>query len=282
MPASMTIPRNIEVRLARSAAEIDAAQRLRYQVFFEEWGALADPLAQEQKRDVDEHDAIMDHLIVIDHARTPEQGQVVGNYRLLRCDRLPPGHRFYSSSEFELAPLLHSGQNLLELGRSCVLREYRSIPVLQMLWSAITAYVAEHDISLLFGCASLRGTDPGPLAEQLAYLHHYHLAPADLRPQATGPTRLDMNTMAREDVDPVRAMAMLEPIIKGYLRLGASIGEGAYVDHQFNSVDVCIVMPTARLTRKYRRHFERTIRRPLPGGAPVPAPDLQPRVTEPV
>lgn len=280
MPAPTTNPRNIEVRLARSAEEIDAAQRLRYEVFFEEWGARAEPSAREHKRDVDEHDAIMDHLIVIDHARTPAQGQVVGNYRLLRRECLPPGHRFYSSSEFELAPLLHSGQNLLELGRSCVLREYRSIPVLQMLWSAITAYVAEHDISLLFGCASLRGTDPEPLAEQLAFLHHYHLAPADLRPHATGPTRVDMNTMAREEVDPVRAMANLEPIIKGYLRLGASIGHGAYVDHQFNSVDVCIVMPTARLTRKYRRHFERTIRRPIPGGPALAVPELESRVTE--
>lgn len=266
-------PRNIEIRLARNAEEIDAAQRLRYLVFYEEWGANADDQARRSKRDVDSHDEIMDHLIVIDHERDPALGQVVGNYRLLRHDRLSPGRDFYSSSEFELDSLLRSGHRLLELGRSCVLREYRSVPVLQRLWIAITAYVAEHQISLLFGCASLRGTDPAPLAEQLAYLHHFHLAPEGLRPRALGAGRVDMDVMARDAIDPVRAMSLLEPIIKGYLRLGASIGEGACVDRQFNSVDVCIVMPTAGLTQRYRRHFERAIQRPLPGG-PLSAPGL--------
>lgn len=268
--------RNIEVRLARDAGEVDAAQRLRYQVFYEEWGANADHEMRASKRDADSHDEIMDHLVVIDHDRDPALGQVVGNYRLLRHDRLPVGRDFYSSSEFELDPLLRSGHRLLELGRSCVLREYRSVPVLQMMWNAITAYVAEHEISLLFGCASLRGTDPAPLAEQLAYLHHFHLAPESLRPRALGPRRVDMDVMPRDAVDPVRAMSLLEPIIKGYLRLGASIGEGACIDRQFNSVDVCIVMPTARLTQRYRRRFERAIDRPLPGGvARAPAARIQ-------
>lgn len=255
---------NLEVRLARSNEELDAAQRLRYLVFYEEWGAVADQRMRETRRDVDSHDQIMDHLIVIDHERSPAEGLVVGNYRLLRRDRLANGHRFYSNSEFDIRPLLDSGQNLLELGRSCVLAEYRSMPVLLLLWDAIAAYVAEHRISLLFGCASLRGTDPHPLSEQLAYLHHYHLAPVHLRPHALGPTRVNMNVMEKSAIDPARAMAMLEPIIKGYLRLGASIGEGAYVDHQFNAVDVCIVMPTANFTTKYRRHFEHSLKRRLP------------------
>ena len=262
-PGQRPAASRIEVRLARSTAEIDAAQRLRYQVFFQEWGARAEPDVRASGRDRDAFDPLMDHLIVIDHGRSPTEGQVVGNYRLLRRDRLGAGGVFYSSTEFDLAPLLDSGARLLELGRSCVLREYRSQHVLRLLWEAIAAYVADHRIELMFGCASLRGTDPQALREQLSYLHHYHLAPLPLRPQARGPTRVDMDLMAKAAINPRRARALLEPIIKGYLRVGASIAEGAYVDHQFNSVDVCIVMPTAQLTRRYRHHFERVLQRPM-------------------
>lgn len=259
----MTVPAQIEVRLARTSAEIDAAQKLRYQVFFEEWGANADAASLASGRDVDAFDPLMDHMIVIDHARSPVLGQVVGNYRLLRRERLGRHGIFYSSSEFDLAPLLDSGESVLELGRSCVLREYRSQHVLRLLWEAIAGYVADHQIGLMFGCASLRGTNPDALREELSYLHHFHLAPPSLRPCAVGPSRIGMDLMDKSAIDPRRARARLEPIIKGYLRVGASIGEGAYVDHQFNSVDVCIVLPTAQLTQRYRRHFERVLQRPM-------------------
>ena len=264
----MTQPAIIEVRLARTAAEIDAAQRLRYQVFFREWGARSDDASHASGRDSDAFDPLMEHLIVIDHSRSPAKGQVVGNYRLLRRDRIGAGGCFYSSSEFNLRPLLDSGTTLLELGRSCVLREYRNQHVLRLLWEAIAGYVADHGIGLMFGCASLRGTDSAALREQLSYLHHFHLAALPLRPHAVGPTRIDMDLMDKSAIDPVHARGLLEPIIKGYLRAGAGIGEGAYVDHQFNCVDVCIVMPTEQLTRRYRNHFERVLKRslqPAPG-----------------
>ena len=253
----------IEVRLARTSAEIDAAQKLRYQVFYEEWGASGDAEVCASGRDFDDFDPLMDHLIVIDHSRPAALGRVVGNYRLLRRERLGHVGLFYSSSEFDLAPLLDSGESLLELGRSCVLREYRSQPVLRLLWEAIAGYVADHRIQLMFGCASLRGTNPAALSEQLSYLHHFHLAPPALRPNAVGATRVGMDLMDKSAIDPRHARSLLEPIIKGYLRAGASIGEGAYVDHQFNSVDVCIVLPTGQLSQRYRRHFERVLQRPM-------------------
>lgn len=259
----MTSRGRIEVRLARTSDEVDAAQRLRYAVFYEEWGAHPDRAMRESKRDFDAYDARMDHLIVIDHDRKAGHGQVVGNYRLLRRDSPGACGPFYSSAEFDIGSLLRSDNVLLELGRSCVLREYRSLSILQLLWRAIAGYVADHRIGVMFGCASFRGTDPDVLREQLAYLHHFHMAPLPMRPLAHGPNRTSMDLMDKAAIDPVRARAGLEPIIKGYLRLGASVGEGACVDHQFNAVDVCIVMPTAQLTRKYRRHYERGIRRPL-------------------
>ena len=258
---------DIEVSLARSPADVEAAQRLRFEVFSSEWGARIGAGG----RDADEFDALMDHLVVRDHAAG---GRVIGTYRLLRHDRLRGGAVFYSGHEFDLAPLLASGRRLLELGRSCVLREYRNLPVLQKLWHAIAAYVAEHRIELMFGCASLRGTDPAALREQLAYLHHWHLAPPALRPKALSGCRTDMDLLAKESIDPVRAMRALEPIVRGYLRAGAWIGEGAWIDEEFNSTDVCIVMPTARLRSRHREHFERAIHRPLaaaePAASPVP------------
>jgi putative hemolysin len=260
---------DIDVFLARTPAQVEAAQRLRYEVFVREWGAgvgVGD-------RDADEFDALMDHLVVVDHGAG---GRVVGTYRLLRHERLRGEAVFYSSHEFDLAPLLGSGRRLLELGRSCVLREYRSLPVLQKLWHAIAAYVAEHRIELMFGCASLRGTDPQPLREQLAYLHHWHLAPEGLRPRALAHRRTPMELMAKESVDPLRAMRALEPIVRGYLRAGAWVGEDAWVDEDFKAIDVCIVMPTERLRHRHRAHFERAIQRPLSAHVAVEAASAPP------
>jgi putative hemolysin len=253
-------PNRIEVRLARSPAEVEAAQRLRYEVFVREWGARLETAGRCHDREADEYDALMDHLVVVD---TAAGDRVVGTYRLLRQDRLRGEALFYSSHEFDLAPLLASGQRLLELGRSCVLRDYRSGAAMQLLWRAIAAYVAEHRIELMFGCASLRGTDPRALREQLAYLQHFHLAPPSLRPVALADQRAGFEPMAREAIEPSRALRSLEPMVRGYLRAGAWVGEGAWVDRDFGSIDVCIVMPTARLQRRHRAHFERGIGRPL-------------------
>ena len=254
---------DIDVCLARTSADVEAAQRLRYEVFVGERGAKIGA----DGRDADEYDVLMDHLLVRDHAAG---GRVVGTYRLLRHDRLRGEAMFYSSHEFDLAPLLGSGRRLLELGRSCVLREYRCLPVLQRLWQAIAGYVAEHRIELMFGCASLQGTDPQAVREQLAFLQHWHLAPAELRPRALADHGTRMDLLAKEDIDPVLAMRQLEPIVKGYLRAGAWVGEGGWIDEDFNSIDVCIVMPTERLRSRHRGHFERALQRPLSASEPEP------------
>ncbi|WP_159016003.1 GNAT family N-acetyltransferase [Cognatiluteimonas profundi] len=260
----MSLPFRIEARLANTPAEIDAAQRLRYSVFHEEWGATASDQQRASRRDADAHDARMDHLIVIDHARPPCEGQVVGTYRLRRRDANESASADgYTSAEFDVSPLVSTGERTLELGRSCVLREYRGRAVLNLLWGAIAAYVADHGIGLMFGCASLRGTDPMKLREQLAYLHHFHLAPRHIRPRAIGADSTRMDLLEKAWIDPRRAFSKLEPLVKGYLRLGASVGEGACIDRAFNSVDICIVMPTAQLTRRYVNHYERALKRPL-------------------
>jgi putative hemolysin len=244
------------VRLTQSPEEIEAAQRLRYQVFYEEYKAKADAQTLASKMDVDEYDAFTDHLVVLDES-LPANKQIVGTYRLLRREAAEKFGKFYTSNEYDIAPLLSSGATLLELGRSCVLPPYRTRPVLQKLWQGIAHYVAKHNIGLMFGCASLHGTDIEELTPQLAYLYHYHLASPELCPRALPSRYVDMNRMKKEDIDAKRVFISMPPLIKGYMRLGASIGDGAVIDSQFNTTDVCIVMPTHLVTEKYLKHYQR-------------------------
>lgn len=254
----------IIVRLTEDTSEIEASQRLRYTVFYEEFGAVPDETMASEKRDIDAYDAITDHLVVLDQSLPAGPGQIVGTYRLLRRDVAEKYGHFYTSDEYNIDALLQSGAVLLELGRSCVLAPYRTRPVLQKLWEGIAHYVADHEIGLMFGCASLHGTDVAALEDQLSYLYHYHLARPDLCPRAVEGRYVDMNIKPKELIDAKRAFASLPPLIKGYLRLGAMIGDGAVIDTQFNTTDVCIVMPTHQVTAKYVNHYSRKTQKHIP------------------
>lgn len=252
---------SLEVRLAESAAEIDWAQALRYRVFYEEMSAVPSPDMAARHRDFDDFDTICDHLLVIDHARGDGPESVVGTYRLIRRPAAAKAGRFYSSDEYDIGRLVSYPGEILELGRSCVDAAYRTRgSSMQLLWRGIAAYVFHHDIAVMFGCASLPGTDPVAMAEPLAYLHHFHLAPEELRPVALPERYVGMDLMPRDQIDPKRALTFLPPLIKGYLRLGGFIGDGAVIDHQFNTTDVSIVVKTDLITNKYSKHYERRSR----------------------
>jgi len=258
--------KNIIVRLASCPSEIEAAQRLRYQVFYEEFAAQPTHQIAAQRLDKDDYDAFSDHLIVIDQSKGEQNSAIIGTYRLLKQEAANRYGQFYSSDEFDLSPLLGSGVSLLELGRSCVLPEYRTRPVLQLLWQGIADYVSDNKIDLLFGCASLHSTDIMSISQPLSYLYHFHLADESLRPRALKGQYINMNIVPKEDIDPRRAFNDLPPLIKGYLRAGAGIGDGAVIDPQFNTVDVCVVMPTKMITERYRKHYERKIQKTISYG----------------
>ncbi len=258
---------NLEVRLARTPADIDAAQALRYRVFYEEMSARATPEIAAKARDVDSFDAYCDHLLVIDHARALNAETVIGTYRLLRGSVAKSHGGFYTATEFDIAPLLAVPGEILELGRSCVDLAYRNRATMQLLWRGIASYVFQHDIKLMFGCASLPGTDPKALALPLSYLHHFHLAPPALRARALPGRYIEMNMLPPGEIDTDAAvaalgaraaLAALPPLIKGYLRLGGLVGEGAVIDPDFNTTDVCIIVVTDRVTDKYFNHYRRT------------------------
>ena len=244
-------------RLARTKEDILAAQALRYRVFYDEMEAKPDAEMARARRDIDPFDDVCEHLLVCDTERGSGADSIIATYRLLRGTEARQFGRFYSASEYDIAPLMGYDGEVLELGRSCVDADYRGRPTMQLLWAAIAHFVFHHDISLMFGCASLHGVDPESLALPLSYLHHFHLAPEDMRPVALPHLHVGMDFMAPDDINKKAALTALPPLLKGYLRLGGFVGDGAVVDHQFNTTDVCIVVKTDLVTGKYYRHYGR-------------------------
>lgn len=246
------------LKLAKSDAELRAAQRLRYRVFVQELGgggALVDHDAQLEK---DRFDPFFDHLILIDQALDVDPiDQVVGVYRLLRGTQAAQAGQFYSEDEYDLSVLKSSGRNLLELGRSCLHPEYRGGAAMFHLWNGLAAYVADHEIEILFGVASFHGTDVAALAPSLSLLHHRHLAPSDLRVRTQPDHFQSMDLIPESKIDRRQAMLNVPPLIKAYLRLGGFVGEGAFIDHAFNTVDVSLVMDTSRMNAKQKALYSK-------------------------
>ena len=249
----------LEVRLARTAAEIRRAQKLRYDVFYKEMSAVADAALYFARRDIDLFDAVCDHLLVIDHgaAALRKAAAIVGTYRLLRQDIAERTGGFYSAGEFDVGSLIgrHRDSKFLELGRSCVKPPYRNKRTVELLWHGIWTYVLQHRIDVMIGCASLDGTDTDRLALPLSFLHHYARAPEPWRTMALPHRYVDLNRMPKGAVAPKAALQLLPPLIKGYLRLGAFVGDGAVIDRQFGTTDVLIILPVSAIRSRYVTHF---------------------------
>ncbi len=251
----------LEVRLAETEYEVEQAQRLRYTVFYEEMSAIASPQMRESGRDFDKFDDVCDHLLVVDRDAHDEDGQplVVGTYRLTRKKDADKVGGFYTSSEYDLAPMLKglpADTKYLELGRSCILKSYRARPgTMQLLWKGLMAYVARFDIDLMFGCASLPGIDVAEMALPLAYLHHFHPMPEHLRVRAQPGLFVDMNRMPREMIDEREGIRSLPAMLKGYVRAGCCIGDGAVIDRQFSTTDVFIYFPLSGIDARYKSRF---------------------------
>jgi putative hemolysin len=254
---------DLAVRLASHAAEIDAAQALRYSVFYEEMKAHPTADMARLRRDFDAFDLVCDHLIVC------QRDVVIGTYRMTRRGGAELVGQFYAESEFDIEPLRRFPGPVLELGRSCVAPAHRQRATLHLLWRGIAAYVRRHGIGLMFGCASLPGTDPGVHALALSYLHHAHLAPPDLRPHARAERRVEMDQFSADMIDRRAALAALPPLVKGYLRLGGMVGDGAVIDHQFNTTDVCLLVRTDGVAERYLNFYERGLGGPLIGAEPL-------------
>jgi len=245
---------NLRIRLAETAEEIRASQRLRYRVFCEEMAATPTLEQRLEEREYDTFDTYCDHLLVFDRTKRGSEA-VVGTYRLMRREQALRRGQFYTIDEYDITPLLTYPGEVLELGRSCVAADYRTGSTMQLLWRGIAEYVFFYNIDVMFGCASLPSTDPEALAEALSYLYHHHLAPPALRPTALPNRYVDMNRRPVESINVRVARRLLPPLVRGYLHLSGFVGDGAVIDYDFGTTDVAIVVKTDWVTQKYLRHY---------------------------
>ena len=249
---------HLSLRLATTDADRRAAARLRYEVFVEELGGDGPLVDHEARLERDRFDAACDHLILVDDRRDAGAHEnVVGVYRLIRDDAADRIGQFYSEDEYNLTVLRQGGRRLLELGRSCIHRDYRGGTAMFHLWTGLAEYVRAHGIEVLFGVASFHGTDAQALALPLSYLHHNHLAPEPLRVRARDGHFQPMDLMPAGEIDRAAAVRAIPALIKGYLRLGGVVGEGAFIDRPFNTTDVCLIVDTARLSDMARAIYDR-------------------------
>ena len=252
-PAVIQQDRRLQLRLAETPQDRLAAKRLRYEVFVAERGGDGPLVDHAVRLERDRFDPFCDHLLLIDPARDPAAlNHVVGAYRLMDGAGAAQAGGFYSASEYDLAPLLHSGRKLLELGRSCVHPEYRGGTAVFLLWNGVADYAQARGIELLFGVASFAGTDVDALAQPLSWLHHNHLAPKDLRVTARGASAHRMDLLPASALDRTVALEGIPALIRSYLRLGGSVGDGAFVDHAFNTTDVFLLLDMAAMASRRR------------------------------
>jgi putative hemolysin len=248
----------LETRLARSKTEIRTAQALRYEVFYCEGSANPKASVRLRRRDTDRWDRACDHLLVIDRDGEHEDGRIVGTYRFLTGEHAGrAGIDFYTQGEFDIAPLMTRQPDLhfMELGRSCVLPQWRTKRTVELLWQGCWAYVLNNKVDVMIGCASFEGTDPGKLAEPLSFLYHHAAPEANWQVRARAGRGVSMNLLGAEDINPKRALHALPPLIKGYLRLGAWFAGEAVIDRQFATTDVLVVLPVSRLNPRYVSYY---------------------------
>jgi putative hemolysin len=248
----------LEARLAATGKEVRRAQKLRYRVFFEEGGAIADPAAWLTRRDLCRFDGVCDHLVVVDRMAPARDGspRVVGAYRLLRQAVAERHFGFYSSREFEVEQLIarRPGMRLLEVGRACVAKTYRGGRVLELLWRGLWAYARHHAMDAMIGCASLPGVDPAAHAAAIRWLAAGGDPTWRVEPRADRRGALEDHGLpiALEARAVVRG---LPPLVKGYWRLGATFSPIPAVDPAFGAIDLFVAMPLREVEARYLDHF---------------------------
>ena len=259
LPPLLTTAGHLQLRLAATRREVRKIQRLRYRVFT---GARAsDGVVPSSRRDKCPFDRACDHLLVVDTAARRDTGEVrpkvVGTYRLLRGEIAAAQLGFYSATEFVLDPLLarHSDQRFLELGRSCVHPDFRSRRVIDLLWHGVGLYAAHHRMDVLIGCSSLPGTHTHLLAEPLGFALRHAASPPDWQVVAMPGRRVCTDGLQKAALDPRLAFLTLPPLMKAYVRAGASFSSEAVVDHAFGTVDLFTVLPLAMAAPRYVAQF---------------------------
>ena len=241
----------LQCRFATTQAELRAAQALRYEVFVSELGSDGPLVDHGAGLEQDEFDPFASHLLLLDTSGDNEK--VVGCYRLLSGAQADRAGGFSSEKEYDLSPLTNGSEGLLELGRSCVHPDYRGGVGLMLLWQSLARFVLKQNVRFLFGVASFPGTDVTRHQSALAWLEHTHPAPAEYRVRSKKPAKLSRSNEA--EADALGIARHLPPLIKSYIRLGGKVGEGAFVDEDFGTTDVCMIVDMKSLNARQRRLY---------------------------
>ncbi len=250
--------RDFEVRLTRNKEERKQVRQLRYQVFVEEEGASATEEQRALGEEYDAYDRFAEYMAVF------HNGRVVGTYRIIDRNAAEKLGGFYTETEFNLSKIKKYHGNIAEMSRACVEKSYReNALVMRMLWAGLGELIVRRRIGVLFGVASFVGTKPARSAQAISYLYYNHLSPMRLRAtvlsenfaDGVNPKLSRMNILPRDFVDESDARAEMTPLIKGYLRLGATFGKGVFVDVPFNSYDVFVMIETRKMNATYQKHF---------------------------
>ena len=227
------------------------AQKLRYESFLNE--SVNKKIRS--KIDVDDYDKFCDHLVVIDTSISLTH--VVGTYRLLNYSGLNSDVSLYTETEFDLKKLKKQEPRILEAGRSCVDKNYRDGRIIRLLWRGLSEYIVQKNIDYIIGCASFQGNNIEEVSERLSYLHHYHLAPKKIRSQPLRQKSIHWAIIPKKKIKQFEVFKRLPPLIKAYLRVGSWIGEGAIIDKEFNTIDVCIILKKDNILSKYLNMSEK-------------------------
>ena len=246
---------NYSIKLAETKSELKQAQALRYSVFYKEKKAKPTFTKKIIKLDYDKIDKYADHLIVLDKKNT--KNKIVGTYRLIRGDVAKLFGGYYSSSEFNLINITNNykDKHILELGRSCVHQDYRNGSIMNLLWKAIAEYVKLYDIKILLGCASFSGIEPTKYSDELYYLRQNFCLPEHLSVESFDKNIYSVFKLKENNSKKLRIFAKLPPLLKGYLRVGGKVSHDFYVDHNFNTIDLCVVVNTSDIDEKYRKKY---------------------------
>lgn len=246
---------NYSIKLAETKSELKQAQALRYSVFYKEKKAKPTFTKKIIKLDYDKIDKYADHLIVLDKKNT--KNKIVGTYRLIRGDVAKLFGGYYSSSEFNLINITNNykDKHILELGRSCVHQDYRNGSIMNLLWKAIAEYVKLYDIKILLGCASFSGIEPTKYSDELSYLRQNFCLPEHLLVESFDKNIYPVYKLKENNSNQLRIFAKLPPLLKGYLRIGGKVSHNFYVDHNFNTIDLCVVVNTSDIDEKYRKKY---------------------------
>ena len=243
---------NLSTRLAKTAGELRQAQRLRYQVFFEELSAKPNRAQQSDSIDLDDHDLNCDHLLMLEG-----EANIVGTQRFLTRKPGTNAPRFYSQDEFDLECLAdrHADKTFMELGRSCIHPQYRTKRTAELMWHGTWSYALANKVDVMVGCASFPTHNLDEILPALQFLKSTaSTSPGwEVRPTAESATEIPVSE--NQDIDLKPAMRLLPPLIKGYLRLGAMFSSHAVHDPVFGTIDVLVVLPVESINPRYVNYY---------------------------